>query len=179
VKRKDISNQRFGKWSVQSEHRKDPVGRYSWKCICDCGRVEWVNGSNLRRGLSPQCVSCGNSLPDGEAAFNDLYADYKSGARRRGIPWDLTKEHFLKLTSSICHYTGVPPSNVWSGVRGKYVYNGIDRIDNSKGYTIENCVPCNGRINEMKMDVPVDVFIEDCRLVSDHTPEYATFALFG
>lgn len=33
---------------------------------------------------------------------------------------------------------------------GDYVYNGIDRVDNTKGYTIDNVVPCCGICNMAK-----------------------------
>lgn len=36
--------------------------------------------------------------------------------------------------------------------------NGIDRKDSSKGYTIDNCVPCCTECNTMKSDLPLDVF---------------------
>ena len=41
-----------------------------------------------------------------------------------------------------------------------FLRNGIDRIDNNKGYTKENCVPCCDICNRIKMDLPYNVFIE-------------------
>lgn len=38
--------------------------------------------------------------------------------------------------------------------------HGIDRVDNSVGYTIENCVPCCTSCNFMKGKMTKDDFIE-------------------
>jgi hypothetical protein len=32
-------------------------------------------------------------------------------------------------------------------------YNGIDRVDNEKGYLVENCVPCCFTCNSLKKSV--------------------------
>lgn len=101
----------------------------------------------------------------GEAAFNHLYVEYQGGARKRGISWELTKEQFRELTSSPCYYTGRLPSQIKRAAGGDYIYNGVDRLDSSKGYTVDNCVPCIGRVNEMKMDSAYEEFIELCRAV--------------
>lgn len=36
------------------------------------------------------------------------------------------------------------------GTNGAYFYNGVDRINNSIGYVIENCVPCCRQCNRSK-----------------------------
>jgi hypothetical protein len=41
---------------------------------------------------------------------------------------------------------------------GDYTYNGVDRIDNSIGYTKENCVPCCTICNWAKSNRGVDEF---------------------
>lgn len=41
------------------------------------------------------------------------------------------------------------------------------RKNNSVGYTLENCVPCCGICNKMKMNLDFDTFIEKCKLISN------------
>lgn len=41
----------------------------------------------------------------------------------------------------------------------RLIYNGIDRIDNAKGYTIENSVTCCKRCNFAKRNMSYDEFI--------------------
>ena len=53
----------------------------------------------------------------------------------------------------------------------QYTYNGIDRVDNSKGYTEENCVPCCADIDAMKMDLPKKRFLELCTKVVERNAQ--------
>jgi len=58
---KDISGQRFGRWSVISRSKeifRRPNGRPGpvfWLCRCDCGNEKEVSGVGLRRGATKSC----------------------------------------------------------------------------------------------------------------------------
>ena len=69
---------------------------------------------------------------------------YKNRAKKRGYIFDLTEEQFFSLTQKDCYYCGAKPNNIskYLGCSGDYLYNGIDRINNNGGYTIDNVVPC-------------------------------------
>ena len=43
---------------------------------------------------------------------------------------------------------------------GDYMYNGIDRVDNIKGYDLDNCVTCCSLCNWMKRDLTIKEFKE-------------------
>jgi len=97
------------------------------------------------------------------ADFNSLLRSYKRVAKRRNILWDLTKFDFARLTQSACYLCGRKPHRVHKheGKNGKtagYKYNGIDRLDNEKGYTLENSKPCCGDCNRMKSDLGLNDF---------------------
>jgi hypothetical protein len=76
------------------------------------------------------------------------------------MPFYLTVESFKRLTSSNCYYCGCRPQFVSYGMGpgftpegiawSAYTYNGIDRVDNTKGYIEENCEPCCKTCNVMK-----------------------------
>jgi hypothetical protein len=51
-----------------------------------------------------------------------------------------------------------------------YTYNGIDRLDSTKGYTADNCVPCAGNINIAKQSLSVEEFVEMCHQVAEKHP---------
>lgn len=51
---------------------------------------------------------------------------------------------------------------------------GIDRLDNSKNYTTENCVPCCGCCNRMKMDLTLPFFIEQIKRIYNNHKESST-----
>jgi len=69
---------------------------------------------------------------------------YKRSAKKRKLEWDLTEEQFSKITQQDCYYCGAEPNNIakQKGKYGEYTYNGLDRVDNTKGYTIDNVVSC-------------------------------------
>lgn len=52
----DLTNQRFGKLLVLSEHPdRTPQGSIQWVCQCDCGNQTIVSGDNLRRNHTTSC----------------------------------------------------------------------------------------------------------------------------
>lgn len=89
---------------------------------------------------------------EGDAAFNELFRNYKRSAKARNKPFELTEEQFKALTKQNCHYCGSEPIKKYKEGRftSDYVYNGIDRVDNSLGYTVDNSVACCGDCNFMK-----------------------------
>jgi 5-methylcytosine-specific restriction endonuclease McrA len=59
-----------------------------------------------------------------------------------------------------CSYCGRLPGVLDDGL------NGLDRIDCSLGYTIENCVSCCGTCNAMRGAYDVDIFISHVRIIA-------------
>jgi hypothetical protein len=57
----DLTGQRFGKLLVlkRAEKPNNVKGTQAyWECLCDCGKIKIVMGSNLRRGLTTSCGQC-------------------------------------------------------------------------------------------------------------------------
>lgn len=84
----------------------------------------------------------------------NLYVDYKSRAKSTGKDFDITESEFTHLSKGQCFYCGVEFDKNYSG----NLCNGIDRYDNSKGYTEENCVPSCWICNRAKSDLTPDEF---------------------
>ena len=82
------------------------------------------------------------------------YSRYKDSAKQRGIEFKLSFEQFLTFWNKVCHYC----SNSIKGV-------GIDRIDNSKGYEIDNCVPCCEWCNKMKLGHTQNEFFDQVKKI--------------
>lgn len=97
---------------------------------------------------------------EGESNFNLLYNGYKTHARSRNLEFNLTKEEFRILTKGNCNYCNIEPSSIKTRKRcnGSYIYNGVDRKDNSIGYILENCTPCCGTCNSMKSNLSLEDF---------------------
>jgi hypothetical protein len=132
-----------------------------WLCRCDCG-AEIV--THLRGRKSCGCARrqpLKGYLP-GRAARNRVFDGYRRQAKYRGLVWALTGEDFDRLTAQDCYYCGQPPSMVKRSGRYEgcgFVYNGIDRMDNTLGYTAGNVVPCCAVCNHAKMDMPYADFM--------------------
>jgi hypothetical protein len=178
----NLVGKRFGRLEVLefdhsriSPSTKGRVNRYYyWKCRCDCGNIQIATVTSLRYGHSQSCGCLHKELARerghknrkgfGESSFNCLLSSYKSAARRRNLDFKLTDDEFKLLTSGNCVYCGIEPKQ--SDVKntrkryGTYIYNGIDRQDNSRGYEFENCVSCCRRCNTAKLSMTVDEFYE-------------------
>ncbi len=163
-------NNKYKNYTVLNYSHSFNRHRY-FDCQCKCGAIRKVNDFTLIYGKAVGCGKCVRTTPKESEAINGLYAAYRSRAARRKIAFDLTIDQFKELTKMNCHYTGLPPSFIFKKRYSTYVYNGLDRIDSSIGYTLDNIVPCNGNINQMKMDLPYNDFIELCALIIKHTSE--------
>ena len=73
------------------------------------------------------------------------YTSYKRSAKQRGIPFDLTFDEFITFWQQDCNYCKRPVPTI-----------GIDRIDSSIGYMLENCVSCCTICNYMKLDYSLE-----------------------
>jgi hypothetical protein len=103
-------------------------------------RKSWLNGTKM----CPVCRSSHAKLKYGEATFNAIYNRYKGGAKKKGLEFKITKNKFKIIAKEKCFYCGKTPSNTKASLynNGDFIYNGIDRIDSSKGYVMGNIVSC-------------------------------------
>lgn len=80
--------------------------------------------------------------------------DYIANAKNRGLSFKIDLIHFKEIIQKECFYCGAAPENVHRTYSGhKFFYQGLDRIVNSEGYTLENVVPCCEKCNAMKSDI--------------------------
>ena len=162
----DETGNRFGRWIVLERGPNAIPRGVKWICKCDCGNIKAVLGRSLRGGVSKSCGCLHKeleSLPYGRASFNTLLRNYKRNARNRNLVWELSDKDFEALTNSNCYWCGSPPnkssSNSSGGkTNGSYKYNGIDRLNNNKGYLIENCVACCEKCNRAKFKMEPEEF---------------------
>ncbi len=179
MKWKDLTGNKIGKWQVlayirreigQSKRGTRKIIRGIWKCRCECGKESLVESCNLGR-VSLGCHACRTPrLPSGEAAFRRVIMNYKNAARHRGIDWALTDELARKLFSDRCFYCGSEPQTAYAATRcnGRFVYNGIDRVDNKIGYISSNCVTACEICNFMKGTMSPEKFLAHVRKISSH-----------
>ena len=166
----DLAGKQIGRWTVL--HLSPRLDRHGakWVCRCACGNISAVFGSSLRNPSgSRACKKCYlQKLTHGTAA-RKLMRQYMDNASDRGIGWELSEADFLRLTSSPCFYTGRNPEQIMTASGGEvYRYSGIDRLDSSKGYTVENSVPCCKDANYAKLNLSLDLFLQLVREIHEH-----------
>lgn len=166
----NIIGRKYGLLTVVDEIQKviKGVKRYYVKCICDCGNETLVEKAKVKCGETSSCGCVQREMRKGfgkrvskelgEAAFNETYGQYKKGARARGYAFDLTKEQFREISTRPCIYCGeaLTQEKVKRDANGTFKYTGIDRYDNTKGYTLDNAVPCCCKCNRIKTDMSIE-----------------------
>lgn len=143
------------------------------KTICvDCGKdyEKWETEMN-GKPLSMRCNGCNEHQKTADKNRGDrgrnyknenfrnpqrYYGEYVRNATKRAYDMMLTYEQFYELIMKPCYYCDYKVEDE---------VNGIDRYDNTKGYTIENCVPCCEMCNIMKLDQTAEEFLERCRRI--------------
>lgn len=172
---------KFGKLTVIGFHHVGTRFRKFYECRCDCGNTGIWHTNTLTSGNTKSCGCLVKEsarkrvLPDSNAAFNMTFASYRCHARSKGIPFLLSKGQFRDMASKPCHYCGDPASNCCKNPHqgGDYIYNGIDRVDSTKGYEADNCVPCCKICNIAKKDHSKVEFLDWISRVYEHSVKHA------
>jgi hypothetical protein len=167
---KDISEQKFFMLTAKVfSHRRAPLGRPMWKFLCDCGNEKILCSADVTSGKQKTC-GCRvgtekrkrKSLPE-EAARHNLFAQYRYNAKSRKLEFSLSEQEFNALTSSNCAFCGIEPLQIHrlkrQGGVDTCLVNGIDRIDNDKGYMAGNVQPCCKICNQAKHTMKLVDFI--------------------
>lgn len=178
----DEVGNKYGRLTILKYEGKDKkYNRPMFRCQCDCGGIVTVPIYVLRSGNTKSCGCYQREQQimharkaKGQAGFNRLYREYKRSAKNKGHSFELTKEDLSLITKMNCHYCGVEPSTVICGDpqrpgrHGDYTFNGIDRIDNSKGYTMDNVAPCCKLCNYMKRGLSATEFLRHIKSIHNH-----------
>lgn len=171
----DLIGKRFGKLIVlilsHSFTKSSRIRRY-YICLCDCGNKKIVSRDSL---ITDNTKSCGCLVKEtklkiskkrfnekGSSLYRYLYTMHKGHSKFRGKKSILLFEEYKNLIQQNCHYCGIPPANFCKvkNYYGELYYNGLDRRDNGKGYTIENSLPCCYICNRGKMDMKYEDFLD-------------------
>lgn len=147
----DLTGQRFGRLVVIERVGCDKHGLTTWKCNCDCGETTIKTRSNLISGRSNSCGCLSVELS--RQRFT------KHGNRRArlyGVWRNMKNRCYNPKTHNYHRYggRGITICTEWCEDFGEFykwaVSNGydenapfgkctIDRIDNDKGYSPDNC----------------------------------------
>lgn len=136
-----------------------------WKVQCNkCGRIYEKTIKDVKNFQTEGCLACTPRISKSKENEWHLFIHYKGHARYKNRVFDLTYEQFKGIVHSNCFYCGEPPQVQQQLVKYSknsvlVPLNSVDRIDSSKGYTIDNCVPCCKLCNQMKSNIDQETFL--------------------
>lgn len=96
-------------------------------------------------------------LKDYQVTLKGKYRTMKGGGLKRNYEVKITFDEFKEIVSNPCVYCGETEKRI-----------GIDRVDNTKGYTTENSAPCCTTCNMMKKTMTVEQFLQHIRKIHNH-----------
>lgn len=175
----DYKDKTFGHVTVIKRCGRDKFGHHQWVCKCDCGNNITLPGYRLKIGDTKTCGNCGRSRKKGkdhknfkgyEEISSTHWNSIRKGARDRDIELSITIKQAWKLyiqQDKKCALSGLEISFQKERNSIKKTTASLDRIDNTKGYTINNVQWVHKRINWMKNTLTQDEFIEFCGHVTN------------
>lgn len=168
----DLSGMVFGKWTVIEKDgyfNFKSASQVKWKCICECGKLQYIPTTFLKSGRSSSCRRCSEDIMAANSRIRDVkYRLFKDRIIQRlkktGLDCTLDKDSYYEIAKQPCFYCDEEPKPYFpfkrklSGDEVIYV-NGVDRLDNTKGYHKNNCVACCKDCNYAKNDQSMEDFL--------------------
>ena len=142
----DLKNSVFGSLTVIRKNGNSKKGYANWLCLCDCGKEATVRSDHLKSGNTK---SCGCGVKKGLLKANTTHG--LSSTKLYGAWRGMKQRCYYTKHDSYSNYgaRGVTVCDEWRNSFKAYsdwaLSNGykeglqIDRIDNYKGYSPENC----------------------------------------
>lgn len=187
---KDILGKRFSKLTVQKVatvsdrqmFNRTKNSYYTRKdiyylCLCDCGNIKNIFRTNLTSGHTKSCGCLKRKTKDQNPAWTGYkeiggaeWSRIVNHAKKRKLKFEITIEQaygLFETQEGRCSLTGLPLT--FNEIKdGKHVSGtaSLDRIDNTKGYLMNNIQWLHKDINWMKGTYSQERFIELCHLVS-------------
>jgi hypothetical protein len=142
------------------------IGYHITNCVSCCSRCNYMKGTlskNVYLCRAEHILTYHKKI-DG-TLFPEYFADhiritfsqYMARAIQKNIEFSITDHEYFTITNEPCYICGKENTETNK--------NGIDRYDNSKGYTIENSRSCCAECNCMKLDYTFDEIMNKFLLI--------------
>jgi len=145
MKALDLTGQVFGRLTVVSRAENSKGGKARWNCVCECGGSTTTSTSNLR---SKRTKSCGCSRGE---LLSKLRSIHNMSQTPEYTIWTGMKARTTKHNTNRAYIyieRGIEMCPEWRDSFERFysdmgprpsLEHSIDRIDNAKGYSKENC----------------------------------------
>lgn len=138
----EMIGKRFGRLVVLAEDKRNRNGVIFYKCFCDCGKEKVINGVSLRSGATKSC-GCYNreiiSKPNADYKTK-LYYIHRGIKRRCSSPGEKAYRNYGGRGIKLCdEWLSFANFKEWAYSNGYKEGLWIERIDNEKGYSPDNC----------------------------------------
>ena len=155
--RKELSLAYYAKHS-DPNHVWDP--KLKLECFA-CKKVKTAEGNffhvlHNKTGYDHRCKNCYQS-------WEYKYRQIKAGAKGRGYDFTLELQDTSGMLLDSCYYCGKPSQE---GIK----IHGLDRVENDRGYDIDNVVPCCSECNIAKATQTQEEFIEQAHRIANKHP---------
>lgn len=86
------------------------------------------------------------------------FRDIKRGAEKRNLEFKITLDQAAGFKNKKCNYCGKAVKRI-----------SLDRVNNNRGYVIDNIVTCCEKCNRMKRNMTVNEFINQCKKIIQYS----------
>lgn len=146
----DLIGQKIGRLTVLSLSHYDSENEIHWVCLCSCGTLSYPKTYHLRDG---QTTSCGclhyERITTHGMTGTRLFTLYNAMLARCHNPRSKNYAYYGARGIKVCpKWCDAQIFFRWALSNGYDDNLTIDRIDNSKGYTPENCRWVTAKVNQ-------------------------------
>lgn len=164
------NNSKYGTLLVLSNYTKK--GTTYCKCKCNCGKITHVDAYQLRNHKIKSCKNCSNYKGYKDISLS-YWNNFKRSCLKRGYQFNITMQQVWNMyekQNKQCKLSGVTIQFCRSFRKNQKHHSvSIDRIDNNKGYTIDNIQLIHKKINIMRHVMSISEFIKWCELIYKHS----------
>jgi hypothetical protein len=180
----DLTGMKFGRLTVIKDTGRRTGKSPVWLCKCECGGERETTTKSLNSGTAKSCgclykeamqrrtgIKRERKMSVDECCTRIVYGVYRGMAKKKNRDFKISLDILREMIKQPCAYCGKLEHTKMKYRGDKNIifgYNGIDRIDSSKGYIEGNIVTCCKTCNTGKNALSIDDFYEWIDTVHAH-----------